>query len=260
MKQFVGSTRRPAIAILLAIALAFLGGVSAYGQNAPNQQGPPVIQSIEIQYVGPQTISKERVLAQIRTKAGQPYSESLAEQDIRALYATGAVQNVRIFAEAEGDGVKVMVVLQTRSLVNEIEINGAQRISAKSLRKRIDLKINAPLSEEELEKGRQKIIDAYQAKGFTNIDVKFQIDTDETRGTSRVVYTINEGEKETTSEIRFEGNTKFGDRVLRKQMKTKGKTLYSLIDKSGGSMKPNSNRTSMPSGNGTRITATSMSK
>ena len=233
MKQFVGSTRRPAIAILLAIALAFLGGVSAYGQNAPNQQGPPVIRSIEIQYVGPSTISKERVLAQIRTKAGQAYSESLAEQDIRALYATGAVQNVRIFAEAEGDGVKVVVVLQTRSLVNEIEINGAQRISAKSLRKRIDLKINGPLSEEELEKGRQKIIDAYQAKGFTNIDVKFEINTDETRGTSRVVYTINEGEKGTISEIRFEGNTKFGDRVLRKQMKTKGKTLYSLIDKSG---------------------------
>ena len=128
MKQFVGSIRRPATAILLALVLAFLGGVSAYGQAAPSQQGPPIIRSIEIQYVGPQTISKERVLAQIRTKPGQPYSESLAEQDIRALYATGAVQNVRIFAEPEGDGVKVMVVLQTRSLVNEIEIVGAEQI------------------------------------------------------------------------------------------------------------------------------------
>jgi outer membrane protein insertion porin family len=232
MKQFVGSTRRPATSILLAVALAFLDGVSVYGQ-APSQQGPPIIRSVEIQYVGPQTISKERVTAQIRTKAGEPYSESLAELDIRALYATGAVQNVRIFAEPEGDGVKVMVVLQTRSLVNEIEIAGAERISAKKLRKSIALKINGPLSEEELEKGRQKIIDTYQAKGFTNIDVKFHVDTDEARGTSRVVYTINEGPKGTISAIRFEGNTKFGDRILRKQMKTKGKTLYSFIDKSG---------------------------
>jgi outer membrane protein insertion porin family len=233
MKQFVGSIRRPATSILLAVALAFLGGVSVYGQDAPAPQGPPIIRSIEIQYVGPQTISKERVTAQIRTKTGQAYSESLAEQDIRALYATGAVQNVRIFAEPEGDGVKVMVVLQTRSLVNEIEIAGAERISAKKLRKRIDLKINGRLSEEELEKGRQKIIDTYQEKGFTNIDVKFHVDTDEARGTSRVVYTINEGQKGTISAIRFEGNTKFGNRILRKQMKTKGKTLYSFIDKSG---------------------------
>lgn len=233
MKQFVGSIRRPARSILLAVALAFLGGVSVYGQDAPSQQGPPIIRSVEIQYVGPQTISKQRVTAQIRTKAGQPYSESLAELDIRALYATGSVQNVRIFAEPEGDGVKVMVVLQTRSLVHEIEISGAERISAKKLRKNIDLKINGPLNEEELEKGRQKIIDAYQAKGFTNVDVKFHVDTDEGRGTSRVVYTINEGEKGTISAIRFEGNTKFRDRILRKQMKTKGKTLYSFIDKSG---------------------------
>jgi len=233
MKQFVGSIRRPATSILLAVALAFLGRVSVYGQDAPNQQGPPIIRSVEIQYVGPQTISKERVIAQIRTKAGEPYSESIAEQDIRALYATGALQNVRIFAEPEGDGVKVMVVLQTRSLVHEIEITGAERISPKSLRKSINLKINGPLSEEELEKGRQKIIDSYQAKGFTNIDVKFHVDTDEARGTSRVIYTINEGLKGTIAAIRFEGNTKFGGRILRKQMKTKGKTLYSFIDKSG---------------------------
>ena len=232
MKHFVGSIRRPITSSLVAIALAFAGGVSVYGQ-APSQQGPPIIKSIEIQYVGPQTISKERVAAQIRTKAGQPYSESVAEQDIRALYTTGAVQNVRIFAEPEGDGVRVIVVLQTRSYVHEVELVGASQISAKKLRKNIDLKINKPLNEEELEKGRQKIIDIYQAKGFTNVDVKFQVDTDEAHGTSRVVYTINEGAKGSISAIRFEGNTKFSDRVLRKQMKTKGRTLYSFLDKSG---------------------------
>jgi outer membrane protein insertion porin family len=233
MKHFVGLIRRPAACLVLAGVLAFLGAAPVSGQEAPARQGPPIIQSIEVSYVGPQTISKERVKAQIRTKPGQPYSESLAEQDIRALYATGAVQNVRIFAEPEGDGVKVMVVLQTRSLVNEIEIVGAERISAKKLRKNIDLKINGPLNEEELEKGRQKIIESYQAKGFTNIDVKFHVETNEERGTSRVIYTVTEGQKGTISGIRFEGNTKFGDRLLRKQMKTKGKTFYSFIDKSG---------------------------
>ena len=234
MKYFVGSIRRPAFAIWLALIFALGSVASARGQTAPPaQQGPPIISTIEVQYVGPQTIAKERVLAQLRTKPGQPYSESLVEQDIRALYATGAVQNVRIFGEQDGERVKVMVVLQTRSLVNEIEINGAERISAKSLRKRIDLKINGRLTEQNLEEARQKIIEAYQAKGFTNVDVKYKVDTDEARGTSRVVYTITEGTKGAVNAVRFEGNTKFGDRILRKQMKTKGKTLYSFIDKSG---------------------------
>src|SRR3954453_926340 len=106
-------------------------------------------------------------MAQNRTKPGQRYSEALVEQDIKALYQTGAVQNVRIFGQADGERVKIMVLLHTRSLVNEVEIEGAERVGAKKLRKLIDLKINGPLTEEELEKGRQKIIEAYQGKGFT---------------------------------------------------------------------------------------------
>ena len=231
MKQQFGSISHPARAVLLAFVLTFSILGMAFGQN--ERSGPPIIRSVEVQYVGPATISKERVLAQLRLKAGQPYSETLAEQDIRALYATGAVQNVRIFAEPERDGAKLIVVIQTRSLVNEIEIVGAQSLSPKKLRKRINLKINGRLGEEDLEDGRQRIIEAYQEKGFTNVDVKYHVDTDEAHGTSRVVYEINEGEKGTVSSIRFEGNTKFSDRTLRKQMKTKGKTLYSMIDKSG---------------------------
>ena len=105
-------------------------------------------------------------MAQIRTKPGQPYSESLAEQDIRALYTTGEVQNVRMFAEPEGDGVKVVVVLQTRSLVNEIEIEGAERISAKKLRKNDRAEDQWAAERRGARKGRQKIIETYQAQGL----------------------------------------------------------------------------------------------
>ncbi|MEY2529639.1 MAG: outer membrane protein insertion porin family, partial [Verrucomicrobiota bacterium] len=108
MIQFVGPTRRSILAALLGVVLAFLGTLTTSGQTAPSQ-GPPIISSVEVQYVGPQTISREKVLAQIRTKPGQPYSESLVEQDIKALYQTGAVQNVRIFGQADGERVKVMV-------------------------------------------------------------------------------------------------------------------------------------------------------
>src|SRR3984893_14427884 len=163
MKHFFGSIRARTPATLLAVVLMLLASLGVKAQTAPPEpQHPPIIKSIEIQYVGPQTLSREKVISQMRTKTGQPYSESLVEQDIKALYRTGQVQNVRIFGQAEGEGVKVMVVLQTRSLVNEIEIEGAQRINAKSLRKSIGLKINGALSEDELQKAREKIIETYQ--------------------------------------------------------------------------------------------------
>src|SRR5205814_8738066 len=56
---------------------------------------------------------------------------------------------------------------------------------------------------------------------------------DATRGTSRAVYTINEGIKGSVTSVRFEGNVHFSDRMLRKQMKTRQKTILAFIDKSG---------------------------
>ncbi|MGZ8900777.1 MAG: outer membrane protein assembly factor BamA [Limisphaerales bacterium] len=228
MKQFVGPLRRGGFSIILALLFACV-----FPPAAGAQEDGIKIKSIEIQYTGPQTVSRERILAQMRTKVGQTYSDGIAEQDIRALYGTGQIQNVRIFGEPQGDGVKVTVAVQTRAIVNEIEIEGATRISAKALRKKIKLKVNEPLNEDALGTARQDIIETYQAKGFNDIDVQYRVDANEARGTSRAVFTINEGAKGAITAIRFEGNTVFSDRKLRKQMKTKAKTLISFLDKSG---------------------------
>ena len=221
-------------AIWVASVFALLGAMSARAQTPEAPQGPPTIRSIEVEYTGPSTVSKERILAQMRTRVGQPYSDQVVEQDVETLYKTGSILNVRIFAQPEGDGVKVIVSVQTRSIVREIEIDGAERINAKRLRREIKLKLNQPINEQQLEEARQKIIEIYQAHGFTGVSAQFRVDAiDEKRGTSRVVFTINEGAKGAVRRIRFEGNEHFSERVLRKQMKTKGKTLISFIDKSG---------------------------
>ena len=229
MTQFAGPARKRALLIFLASLFALLVSIPVHAQRSA-----PTVRSIDVEYSGPATVSKERILAQMRTAVGQPYSDQIVEQDIRQLFSTGTIRNVRIFAQPEGDGVKVIVAVQTRPVVREIEIDGARRMKAKKLRKEIDIKINQPANEEALEKGRQQIIDKYKAHGFNDVAVKFRVDPiDEKRGTSRVVFTIDEGEKGAIRRILFEGNTKFSDGTLRKQMKTRGKTLLAFIDKSG---------------------------
>jgi outer membrane protein insertion porin family len=218
--------------LVCAIAIA----LSARAQSPPDaaRQGPPIVHSIDVQYSGPATISRARVLAQMRTKVGRPYNDVIAEEDIRTLYSTGQFQNVRIFGQPEGDGVKVIVAVQTRTMLDEIQIDGATQISPKRLRKNLGVKLNTPAREEDLEKGREKILDIYRAHGFNDVDVQFHLEPiDATRGTSRAVYTINEGIKGAINLVRFEGNAHFSDRILRKQMKTKRKTIISFLDKSG---------------------------
>ena len=226
--------RPPRLAIWGASLCALFASVLARAQAPQSAPGPPMIRAIDVQYTGPATLSKERILAQMRTKVGQPYSNEVVQEDIKALYKTGYIRNVRIFAQPEGDGVKVIVAVQTRAIVSEIEINGAERVKPTRLRKEIKVKLNQAVDEQQLEEARQKIIEIYQARGFTNVSVDFRIDPiDEKRGTARVVFTVNEGAKGAVSQIRFEGNAHASQKVLRKQMKTRGKTLIHFMDKSG---------------------------
>jgi outer membrane protein insertion porin family len=226
--------RPPPFAIWVASICALLGPVIAPAQAPQTAPGPPIIRSIDVQYTGAETVGKARILAQMRTKVGQPYSNQVVEEDIAALYKTGAIQNVRIFAQPEGDGVKVIVAVQTRAILREIEISGAERIKPGRLRKEIKLKLNQAVDEKQLEEARQKIIEVYQGRGYTDVSVQFRVDPiDEKRGTARVVYTVSEGVKGAVRQVHFEGNAHFSEGVLRKQMKTRGKTLIYFLDKSG---------------------------
>jgi outer membrane protein insertion porin family len=239
MRYFSGWMRPPPFAIWAASICALLGAAVARAQ-APQAAAPaappppPIVRSIDVEYTGRGTVSKERILAQMRTRVGQPYSNEVVEQDIAALYKTGSIQNVRIFAQPQGEGVKVIVSVQTRSILREIVIDGAERVKAQRLRKEIKLRLNQPVDEQQLEEARQKIIEVYQGRGYNDVSVQFRIDPiDEKRGTARVVYTVSEGVRGAVSRIQFEGNAHFSERVLRKQMKTRGRTPIYFVDKSG---------------------------
>ena len=221
MKQFVGSTCRLSWGALLAIILMF-----AASRRFRNRSSRAAVIARWNSIRGPQ---------RFRAKKSCPEPTGLCSHsesplnNIKALYRIAGATSAFGRRTEQGSYGRFSDPFAGHRIV----IEGAQRISAKKLRKAIDLKINAPVSEDELQKGREKIIENYQKKGFTDVDVKFRIDTDEARGTSRVVYTITEGTKGAIHAIQFEGNTKFKDGILRKQMKTKGKTLYSIFDKSG---------------------------
>ncbi len=234
MERFCGWMRPPPFAIWIASVCALFGAVVARAQAPQAAAGPPIIRSLEVQYAGSATISKERILAQMRTKVGQPYSNQVVEDDIKALYKTGYIRNVRIFAQPEGNGVKVIVAVQTRAVVHEIEITGAEHVKPKRLRKEIKVRLNQAVDEQKLEEARQKIIEIYQGKGYNDVSVEFRVEPiDEKHGTARVVFTVNEGVKGAISQIRFEGNEHISQGVLRKQMKTRGRTLIYFMDKTG---------------------------
>lgn len=193
-----------------------------------------IVRAIEIKYAGPVTVSRERIMSNMRTTVGQPFSQAGLEEDIRNLYGTGDVTNVRIFGEPMTGGVRVIVIVQSRDVVKEIVIEGATAFKAKRILKTITAKTGNALNEEVLESDRQKIIELYQGKGYNNVDVQFRVSRDEVAGSAVVYFSINEGGKAVLNAIRFEGNANMKAKAMRKVMKgTKPKTIFSFITKDG---------------------------
>jgi outer membrane protein insertion porin family len=219
---------RALASLALLVFLAMTSGAQMTGAPAG-----PAVKAVSVEYVGPETISRERVLANLKTKVGDIYSERLAEEDVKTLFATGDVANVRIFAQPQDDGVKVTVLLQGRSVVSEVLIEGATVISPDRLRKELTFKVGDRLSEEQVEKSRQAMVEMYQDRNYGDVAITSRIQADERSGDSRVIYTVSEGTKQVVKRINFNGNDSVLAKDLRKAMKTKTANLLSILNKSG---------------------------
>ncbi|HEX8295537.1 MAG TPA: outer membrane protein assembly factor BamA [Chthoniobacteraceae bacterium] len=217
---------------VLALLIAAMG--SAFAQ-APDRPVPaaPIVRQIDVQYAGAGAVAREKILANMRTRVGRAYSELAVEEDIRNLYRTGDFANVRIFGEPMTDGVKVIVVVQAKSSVTEVVIQGATQIKVSRLRKEITSKPNEALNEATLERDRQKLTEYYRSKGFTEAEVTSATELNEQTGKARVVFTINEGGKTAIRSVKFEGNSVLSRGELGKVVKTKPKSLLNIFSKSG---------------------------
>lgn len=214
-------------------AFIFFLVLALTGATARAQVGAgPIIKQIDVEFVGPETISKDRVLANLATQVGQPYSERTVEEDIRSLYATGTLANVRIFGEPMDDGVKVTVLLQGRPVVSEVIIEGASAISVNRIRREIAIKPGNSVSEEAIEDDRRKILKLYEDRNFSDVDVQYKIE-DLPDNKARVVFAITEGPRLVVRRITFIGNLSVKQRDLMKVMKTKTWNLLSFFNKSG---------------------------
>ena len=217
-----------------AVCIASVVSAIAVAPQAQAQNKAPNVVEIEVQYAGAATVAKDRLLANMRTRVGQPYSEQTVEEDIRNLYATGSVVNVRIFGEPKGDGVKVIVVLQAKARVTAVEIQGVQQFKLSRIRDKIGVKPGDTASEAALEADRQKILEYYASKGFTDVQVSYKLDSNDSLGTARVFYTVTEGGKTAIKTVRFEGNSKISSSDLNGVVKTrKYRALLSPILKTG---------------------------
>lgn len=194
----------------------------------------PIINSIKIHFNKFQNASEEAVLAHIKIHEGHEYDQIMVSESIRSLYATSLYQLIRIQAEPLPDNkLNITFVLDPKPRISNIEMQGNKQITSRKLFKQTKSKIGGPLDESTLNCDVLAIKEYYHKRGFSNSEVCYEINTDESLGKSIVCFKIHEGTKTRITNITFCGHEPCKARTLRGMMQTKKWGILSFISGKG---------------------------
>lgn len=201
---------------------------------APAAEAPPpapaVIQSIVV--TGNQRLEPDTIRSYIRMHAGQPYTQTAADQALKDLFATELFADVQI----ANDGGNVTITVKENPVVNRIVLEGNKRIKEDKILPEIKLSPRQIFTRSKVRADVARIIELYKRQGrFAAVVEPKMVQLEQNR--VDIVYEINEGPKSKVRQINIIGNEEFSDKTLRGQMVTK-QARFTRLFSSGTSYDP----------------------
>jgi outer membrane protein insertion porin family len=203
---------RLSVTALLSLAVA---STAAAQEPGP---GPIIVDSIAVE--GTRRISRETVIA----SAGVPIGEEINYRDLQraivALYATGQFQEVLALQGRVGGKEVLRFVLVERPMLTGWTVRGAQEVSARRVRGRVQLLAGRPYDPALAARSRASIDSLYKEEGFylTQVAVEQVVQQD---STLQVVFAIDEGRRVKVAEVVIDGNEELLDQEVVGKMRTK---------------------------------------
>lgn len=203
------------VPLSLGLSMSF-GDFSAHAQAAGN------IQTIRVE--GNKRVEPETVRSYLTFSTGDAYDPAQVDESLKALFATGLFQDVRIRRE----GATIVIVVIENPIVSRVAFEGNREIEDGTLASEVQLKARAVYTRSRVQADVQRILDLYRRQGYyaARVDPKI-INVDNNR--IDVVFEINEGGSTKVRAINFIGNSAFSDSQLRYVVSTTQTTLLSFL-------------------------------
>ena len=184
-----------------------------------------VIKSIEIR--GNKIISDSTVISKIKTRVNQPYYSRVARDDIKRLYETGFFSDVSIDIEDQQDGLKVIITVVEKPIVDDVVLEG-MRILRKDLIKRkiIKTKPGQYLDYNQLREDVESLKIEYQKRGYSVAEVKYNVEVDKTTDKAKVTFNLKENARLRIKRVYIKGNDHLSRGRIIGVMKTRQAKLF----------------------------------
>lgn len=134
------------------------------------------ISEVQIRYVGDTTVDEARLRGLIGTQVGGSYSSERADTDIKDLYQSGYIDDVRVLAEPTDDGMRVIYEVTTRPPMRRPPFVGNTAFSDERLAKETKLAVGQKITPDALAGARQNLEDYYHAHGYSRAKIELAWD------------------------------------------------------------------------------------
>jgi outer membrane protein insertion porin family len=214
---------------LLAVLVAAVGVWPGKGYLAMLE--PPALvgrsQNVPVEQViirGNRRIPESTIKIWIGTREGDPYNPQQLDRDVRALYAQGHFEDVKVYAEEGTRGGKVITFeVRERPLLLDIKYEGLKSVQQSTVleefRKRsVGLSKESQYDPVKVRRAAAVIKELLANEGRPEAKVEPQIEPISATAVA-LSFKIDEGPRYRVADIEFEGNQVFSDGYLRSHMK-----------------------------------------
>jgi outer membrane protein insertion porin family len=188
---------------------------------------------VEIQIKGNQRIEEDAIRRVLKVKKGEVINLRNLSEELKAVYAMGYFDDVRIDAET-GPGGKILVfVVKEKPTVRGILVEGNTWVyDDEEIKEELTVRKGSILNINTIQLDMRRIEELYKEKNYYNVKVKFNI-YPRKENQADVEYEIDEGSKFHIEKINFVGNSAYSDGKLKGQMDTSEGGILSYITSAG---------------------------
>ena len=206
--------------LLLLFTVIFINSKTGFAQSTETK----VVKAIEVK--GNNTIGIATILSKIKTRVGQEYLQSVVSDDLKRLYNTGYFSDVKVDRVNYEDGLKVMIYLEEKPIVEEVTFSKTKYIKAKSLKRKIKTTAGKFLDKKDLKDDIDTIKELYSKKGFIQAEVEEEVFADEVTNKVSIHFIVREGYRVRIKNINVLGNEAYKKKKILRIIKARKRSIF----------------------------------
>jgi len=179
-----------------------------------------LIDSVEVR--GNIYITSEKILAAARSRAGQLFTASQADEDTKRITGIEGVEFAYYSAEPVGQKVKLIFVVKEKIVIRQLIFEGDPKTTDKKLAEVVGFQRGDYLDKFTASTGSEKLTEYYKKNGYPFVKITFN-DSQIKQG--KLHYTIDKGPRVKIKKTKFEGNAHIKKGDLSQVIKSKPKNL-----------------------------------